>query len=117
MLNEIVIVFENAPGPEPARFVDVENATQGGSITVEWTHFDHNPDRWALGSFVLWEDAKRLQEQIDAQERRIIELRATLEWYAEIDHYDDEHAPGTRGFLGFAFDEGRRAREALGQES
>lgn len=70
MADELVIVFENAPGPEPARFVEVENAVTGESVSVKWSKWDNDPEKWALGSFVLWEDAEALTARlVDAGQR------------------------------------------------
>ena len=40
-------------------------------------------------------------------------LRATLEWYANEDHYDAENAPVQRVAGGYVYDRGYRARKAL----
>ena len=81
MADELVVVFENAPGPEPARFIEVENATTGESVVVKWSKWDYDPERWALGSFVAWEDARRLEELL-ARYREALELIAHGVWTA-----------------------------------
>lgn len=40
-------------------------------------------------------------------------LREALEWYACEDNYDDEHAPGTRDFIGYRYDRGAKARAVI----
>lgn len=72
MIDELVLIFENAPGHEPARFVEVENATTGESVSVKWLKWDNDPEMWALGPFVRWEDAVQL-------EQRIADLQARLD--------------------------------------
>lgn len=81
MADELVVVFENAPSHEPARFVEVENATTGESVSVKWSKWDNDPERWVLGSFVTWEDAVRLEQRIERY-REALELIARGVWTA-----------------------------------
>lgn len=48
---------------------------------------------------------------------RITALRKALEWYADHDNYDEDHAPVVRGFLSSVFDEGARAKHALNADN
>lgn len=79
--DELVVVFENAPGHEPARFVEVENATTGESVSVKWSKWDNDPERWVCGSFVSWEDAIRLEQRAERY-REALELIAQGVWIA-----------------------------------
>lgn len=80
-IDELVVIFENAPGPEPARFVDVVSASTGKSIAIQWTRWDDENERWELGSFVTWEDAARLEQRIERY-REALELIARGVWTA-----------------------------------
>ena len=62
-------------------------------------------------------DSKVALAASQARERalveRVREVTAALEWYANEDNYDDDHAPVVRGFIGDTYDLGRRARAIL----
>lgn len=91
MADELVIVFENAPSHEAARFVEVENATTGKSVEVAWTQWD-SLDRWELGPFVKYEDAAALE----AENERLRTENAELERQAHVSDAVAQMAAGDR---------------------
>lgn len=83
MADELMVVFENAPGPEPARFVEVENATMGGSVEIKWHNYG-DPDRWELGPFVKYEHASALEVKVARLEGLLARAYPFLTWPDEI---------------------------------
>ena len=80
--------------------------TESGAHAFGWANGYSARDA-AVGQ--LSEDVRRLSIE---NER----LRKALEWYADRSNYDENHAPLNRGLLSSYFDEGNRARHALGVE-
>jgi len=75
-MRELIITFDGPPGPISSKFLDVEDAATGESVSIEWNRLDH--DLYGLGPFVAWDESKELQ---DENER----LKAALKRYGRHD--------------------------------
>lgn len=81
------------------------------STTCDWA-----PSRFALNHakyIALRGEVERLTAELKAAREALARMRKALEWYAEVDHYNDDNAPVIYRPYGYAPDRGYHAREAL----